>query len=129
MPTGWGRGIAAQDPEGFFPRNIAFHLTLLAGTGDARLAEIFMGLFKELRLFRIQSFIAERSRPERVLADNAASNRGHHLIAAAVASSGASGGASGGAERLEQALPDQTRRSRRRSAEAFRKATAQRRSA
>ena len=104
-------GIAGQDLEGFFPLNLAFHRTLLEGTGNKRLEEIFMGLFKELRLFRIQAFLADRARPERVLAYNAASNEGHEGIVAAVAS--------GSADRLETALREQVASSRSRSAQAF----------
>ncbi len=108
-------GIAAGDLESFFPTNLQFHKILLSGTGNRRLEDIFLGLFKELRLFRIQSFLPERHFPDRVLAYNTDSNRGHGLIIAAIRS--------GSYETLTDALRQQVRASRDRSFQAFARST------
>ncbi|MEQ8709688.1 MAG: GntR family transcriptional regulator [Rhodospirillales bacterium] len=108
-------GISTGDLEGFFPANLQFHKILLSGTGNARLEDIFLGLFKELRLFRIQSFLPERHFPDRVLAYNTESNRGHELIITAIRS--------GSAETLAGALRQQVQDSRERSFRAFARST------
>ena len=103
--------IERSDTESFFPLNLAFHECLLGATGNARLEDIFMGIFRELRLFRLQSYIAEETAPRFTLLYNRASNEGHRKIVEAIAT--------GDATEIESVLRMQVRHSRDRSAHAF----------
>lgn len=103
--------IATRDTAGFFPANLDFHSDLLAATGNDRLAEIYLGIFKELRIFRLQSLLTETKRPGVTLEHNAASNAGHRQIVAAIGT--------GDAQAIERTMRAQVAASRDRSALAF----------
>lgn len=110
------RHIQNNDFSSFFPTNLEFHQLLLEATGNARLKEIFLVLFKELRLFRIRSLLSDQNDQDAMTAYNLASNAGHKSIIEAVQS--------GDASRIELELRRQVIASRQRSFTAFERSAA-----
>jgi DNA-binding GntR family transcriptional regulator len=68
---------AEGDVDGYFRENLEFHEALFRCTGNHRLWAVYVGLVKELHLFRWRSFFP--------VANLAVSNAEHHRIIDAVA--------------------------------------------